>query len=72
MEHEFNLPETSNKFWADIQDEHLDVLYMYAKRVAADVIYEFDSLEELREFDSKYLYNSGSRVMEKICKLLAV
>ena len=28
----FNLPETANKFWADIQDENLDLLYMYAKR----------------------------------------
>lgn len=72
MDKEFNLPDTANKFWADIQDEHLDELYMYAKRVDADVIHEFDSLEELREFDSKYLYDSGSAIMKKLCKLLAV
>jgi len=72
MEKEFNLPETANKFWADIQDEHLEELFMYAKRVGSNVIYEFDSLEELREFDNKYLYNSGSIIMKKLCKLLAV
>ena len=72
MEKEFDLPETKNKFWADIQDEHLEELFMYAKRVNSDTIYEFDSLEELREFDTKYLYNSGSSIMKKICKLLAV
>ena len=72
MEKEFDLPETANKFWADIQDEHLDELFMYAKRVDSNVIYEFDSLEELREFDSKYLYDSGSKIMKKLCKLLAV
>lgn len=72
MDKEFNLPETSNKFWADIQDEHLDELYMYAKRVGPDIIFEFDSLEELREFDTKYLYDSGSSILKKICKLLAV
>lgn len=72
MEKEFDLPETKNKFWADIQDEHLEELFMYAKRVNSDTIYEFDSLEELREFDTKYLYNSGSIIMKKICKLLAV
>ena len=72
MEKEFDLPETKNKFWADIQDEHLEELFMYAKRVNSDTIYEFDSLEELREFDTKYLYNSGSTIMKKICKLLAV
>lgn len=67
----YDLPETANKFWADIQDEHLEELYMYAKRCDASVIHEFDSLEELREFDSKYLYNSGSAIMHKICYLLA-
>lgn len=72
MEKEFSLPETSNKFWADIQDEHLEELFMYVKRVDSNVIYEFDSLEELREFDSNYLYNSGSNIMKTLCKLLAV
>lgn len=72
MEKEFELPETANKFWADIQDGHLEELYMYAKRVDSNVIYEFDSLEELREFDSRYLYDSGSKIMKKLCKLLAV
>lgn len=72
MKDEFDLPETANKFWADIQDEHLQELFMYAKRVDSSVIHEFDSLEELREFDSKYLYDSGSSIMKKLCKLLAV
>lgn len=72
MEKEFDLPETANKFWADIQDEHLEELYMYAKRVDSNVIHEFDSLEELREFDTKYLYDSNSVIMKKLCKLLAV
>lgn len=72
LEKEFELPETAGKFWADIQDEHIDELYMYAKRCDENVIYEFDSLEELREFDDKYLYNSGSTILHKICYLLAV
>lgn len=72
MEKEFDLPQTANKFWADIQDEHIDELFMYAKRVDSRIIHEFDSLEELREFDSKYLYDSGSAIMKKLCKLLAV
>lgn len=72
MEQEYDLPETANKFWADIQDEHLDELYMYAKRCDADTIHEFDSLEELREFDNSYVYHSGSKILCLICKLLAV
>lgn len=71
MDKIFELPETANKFWADIQDENLDTLYMYAKRCDTDIINEFDSLEELREFDNKYLYDSGSAIMHQLCYLLA-
>lgn len=72
LEEEYDLPETKNKFWADIQDEHLSELYMYAKRCQDGIIHEFDSLEELREFDNKYLENSGSDIMKQICYRLAV
>lgn len=71
MEKEFDLPETANKFWADIQDEHLDELFMYAKRVDSGIIYEFDSLEELRLFDERYRNDSGSLNMKRLCKMLA-
>ncbi len=64
--------EASGMFWADIQDKHLNQLYMYAKRCADDIIFEFDSLEELRNFDEKYVNSSGSYIMKKICKLLGV
>ncbi len=67
IENEFNLPETSGKFWADIQDEHLSDLYMYAKRCSSEIINEFDSLEELRNFDWKYKNNSGSTILKNIC-----
>ncbi len=66
------MPETADKFWADIQDAHLDELYMYAKRCDSGIIYEFDSLEELREFDCEYVYHSGSKILDQICKQLAV
>lgn len=62
--------QSSGLFWADIQDRHLADLYMYAKRCTDGVIYEFDSLEELREFDEKYVNNSGSKVLKALCKLL--
>lgn len=67
---EYNKPETVTKFWADIQDEHLDKLYMYAKRCDNNIIYEFDSLEELREFDEIYTTDSGSTLMTEIAERL--
>lgn len=72
LDGEYNKPDTVGKFWADIQDEHLQDLYMYVKRCESNMIYEFDSLEELRQFDEKYLNESGSLIMQKICYMLAI
>lgn len=69
---EYKNADSANKFWADIQDEHLNDLYMYAKRCSDNVIFEFDSLEELRDFDEEYINNSGSRILKQICNMLAV
>lgn len=70
LSNEYNQPKTISKFWADIQDEHLDKLYMYAKRCDNNIIYEFDSLEELREFDEAYLTEADSPLMTKIAENL--
>lgn len=72
LEDEYDLPKTKNKFWADIQDEHFEELYMYAKRCDAHVINEFDSLEELRGFDNKYRTNAGSKLLKEISNRLGV
>jgi len=70
LEKEYNKPETMQKFWADIQDEHLCELYMYAKRCDGDIIYEFDSLEELREFDISYCNDAHSSLLYQIANVL--
>lgn len=70
LKEEYDKPETISKFWADIQDEHLEELYMYAKRCDGNIIYEFDSLEELREFDEKYQTDSNCLLMAEIADKL--
>lgn len=72
IEEKYNDKEIINKFWADIQDDNLKELYMYAKKCYDNVIYEFDSLEELREFDTKYINNSGSKILIEISRLLNI
>jgi len=72
LEREYNKPESLPKFWADFQDENLDELFMYAKRVDNDVIYEFDSLEELREFDKGYFTSAKSALLTDIANYLGV
>ena len=60
-----------NKFWEDIYIEHLEEMEMYIHRYPKGVIEEFDSIEELREFECSYIECTGSRILEKVCKLLA-
>lgn len=67
---EYEKAETVNKFWADIQDEHLNELYMYVKRVDENIINEFDCLEELRNFDDTYRIDSKSKLMREIANEL--
>ncbi|WP_139904170.1 NTP transferase domain-containing protein [Clostridium thermarum] len=70
LEKEYDYPKTMQKFWADIQDNHLSELYMYAKRCHGNIIYEFDSLEELREFDTSYCNDAQSPLLRQIANTL--
>ncbi len=69
---EYSNPNTRGKFWADIQDENLEKLYMYTKHVPNNVIYEFDSLEDLKEFDPDFLSDLDSELLNAIAESLHV
>ena len=49
---------------------HMDEMDMYIHRYPDGVIEEFDSIEELREFDDAYVEHSGSKILEEVCKEL--
>jgi CTP:phosphocholine cytidylyltransferase-like protein len=59
-----------NKFWADIQDNYLDELYMYIKRCDKNDIYEFDYLQELYDFQEDFNAQDCSETMRYICSVL--
>lgn len=62
--------EKKDFYWEDIYLEHIHELPMYKKDYKNGIIREFDSLEELREFDERYRTNSGSVVLSKICSAM--
>lgn len=70
LEEEYNLPETSNKLWETIYIEHIDELPMKIKKYPAEFIFEFDTLDELREFDISYKEDTRSMILKKIAKEL--
>lgn len=70
LEAQYDLETTKDKFWEDIYIENIESLNMKINKYGKNYIFEFDSLEELREFDPTYLNNSGSKILEDISNKL--
>lgn len=68
---EYHRPETAALLWESIFMRHLPELPMRIRKYASDDIFEFDSLDELRDFDEAYKTDSGSPIMKKIAALLS-
>ena len=66
----YHLPETSGKLWESIYLDHAKELDMVIRKYPAGVIYEFDSVDELRSFDPKFMENVDSEVFDTISKIL--
>ena len=58
------------KLWEDIYVENIGSLFMKIRKYGNHLIYEFDSLDELRRFDSAYINDTGSVIMKKISEKL--
>ena len=72
LEDEYNLPETADKLWEKIYMAHLDVLKMKIRKYAPGIIYEFDTMDELREFDESYRTDTRSVLIKKVASQLGV
>ena len=72
LEDEYELPETADKLWETIYIEHINELPMKIRKYPADFIFEFDTLDELREFDDSYINNTRSEILTKIAGELGV
>lgn len=67
---EFEQPVTKSGLWEDLYIRHISELDMYIRKYDENVIKEFDSLDELRSFDEKYLDNVDSQIFKNICRVL--
>lgn len=66
----YNKASTYNKFWEDIYVENMDILKMKVKKFKNSDIKEFDSLNELREFDKNYIIDTRSKIVKYLCEKL--
>lgn len=71
LDAEYNLPETENLLWESIYVKHLDTLKMKMRKYDKNIIFEFDSLDELRLFDTSYINDTRSAIIKRIATELA-
>lgn len=70
LKDEYQNPLTKEQLWENLYMRYIDELDLYIRRFDNDLIKEFDSLDELRAFDSNYLKNTNSQIMVNICNVL--
>lgn len=70
LEAEYDLPVTAGKLWEEIYVDHIKELDMVVRPYEDGIIHEFDSLDELREFDPHFLNNVDSEVFDNIVAVL--
>ena len=66
----YDNPATVDKLWEHIYLDNIKQLDMVARRYPAGTIFEFDSLDEVREFDPLFLENLDSEVFDNIVTVL--
>ena len=69
---EYDMPETAPKLWEDIFIEHLNELKMKIRKYPENVIFEFDTLDELRKFDTSYVEDTRSEILKAVSGRLEV
>lgn len=68
----YDEPSTADKLWENIYMEHLDQLHMKIKKYPSDFIFEFDTLDELRCFDTSYIHDTRSKILKDVAETFGV
>lgn len=72
LEKIYEEPRSENFYWEDVYKENLKELDMYINRQQKTTVYEFENLEELREYDHSYRDRSKSEVLSLISFIFQV
>ncbi len=68
---EYKKETTRMGYWEDVYINHLTCLPMKARKYEDGIINEFDSIDELRVFDTSYITNTRSNTLKGICGKLS-
>lgn len=70
LESEIDNFRVNSLFWEEYFERHIHELTLYMKPFGENEIFEFNSIDDLRQFDSDFLYNIDSDIISNICNTL--
>ena len=70
LEKEINEFRVSSLFWEEYFERHIKELTLYVKPMNEGDFFEFNSIDDLRQFDSDFLFNVDSDIIKNICETL--
>lgn len=70
IKRDFDNPDSADMLWERVLLAHLDEFSLRTKRVPPSAIREFDRMEDLCSFDSAFLENVDSSILDNICEAL--
>lgn len=70
MENEIDEFGVASMFWEQFYAKHIKELTLYTKIINKNDVLEFDSIDNLRQFDSEFLLNIDSDIISNICSTL--
>lgn len=70
LENEINDFGVNNLFWEEFYAKHQRELTLYARRYDGQGMLEFESIDELRRYDTEFLANIDSNIISNICAVL--
>ncbi len=70
LKEEYDEPQTAAKLWEEIYSDHIGELDMEVCKLERGTIYEFDSLDEMKDFDPLFLKNVDVDIFDHIESVL--
>lgn len=70
LERIYDEPNTKDLLWESIYIQYINELKMKIRHYEDDFIFEFDTLDELRKFDTTYVEDSRSAIIKEIAAQL--
>ncbi len=70
MYEEYEKEENRLVYWEDIYIRHIHELPMMARKYDDSAVLEFDSIDELRQFDESYLDDTRSSIVKEVARKL--